>query len=280
MSLKLNELTILIKGGGEVGSAVAHRLTRSGLRVCLTETRFPLAVHRGTTYCETIYDGEKEVEGIIAKLVFSPEQVYEAWAQNKIPIIVDPEAQIKSFIHPHVLIDAIMAKRNSGTKITDAPLVIGLGPVFLVNCDVHVVIETNHSEDLGKVITRGEAERDTRVPVSIGGFTFERVLNAPVDGQFVSLKNIGDNVSQGETVALVAGEPVEAKISGIVRGLLRSNTEIKGGAKVGEIDPVNPPEICYKIRAKMRAIAGGVLEAILMFHNVHDELKSKDVKHI
>ncbi len=280
MSIKLNALTILIKGGGEVGSAIAHRLVRSGFRVCLTETRFPLAVHRGTTYCEAVYDGEKEVEGIIAKLVFSPEQIYETLAQNKIPIIVDPEAQIKSLLNPHVLVDAIMAKRNTGTKITDAPVVIGLGPGFLVSRDVHAIIETNHSEDLGKVITQGEAERDTRVPVSIGGFTFERVLNAPVDGQFVSLKNIGDNVSQGDTVALVAVEPIEAKISGIVRGLLRSNTEIREGAKVGEIDPVNSPEICYKIRAKMRAIAGGVLEAILMFHNIPDELESKDVKHI
>jgi xanthine dehydrogenase accessory factor len=172
MRLK-SELIVLIKGGGEVGNAVTQRLACSGLKVCLTEAHFPLAVHRGTSYCEAVYDGEKEVEGIIAELVFSPEQIYGGWAQNKLPIIVDPDAHVKDFLHPHVLVDAIMAKRNTGTRIADAPLVIGLGPGFLINRNVHMIVETNHSENLDNVITQGEAERDTRVPVSIGGFTFE-----------------------------------------------------------------------------------------------------------
>ena len=93
------------------------------------------------------------------------------------------------------------------------------------------------------------------------------MLNAPIDGQFVSLKNIGDTVAQDEIVALVAAKPLKAKVSGIVRGLLRSNIEIKEGARVGEIDPVNQPEICYKIRDKMVMIADGVLKAILMYNN-------------
>jgi len=160
-----------------------------------------------------------------------------------------------------------MAKRNTGTRISDAPLVIGLGPGFQVNRDVHVIIETNHSENLGRVITEGEAERDTRIPLSVGGLTFERVLNAPADGRFIALKNIGDTVSQGETVASLGDKPIEAKIGGIVRGLLRNDTEVKAGVKVGEIDPVNKPEICYKIRDKLLVIADGVLKAILMYNN-------------
>ena len=264
---KLTELVVLTKGGGEVASAVAHKLACSGFRVCLTETPSPQAVHRGTTFCEAIYEGEKEVEGVVAKLITLPEQAFKAWGQNKIPIIVDPKALIKDFLHPNVLIDAIMAKRNLGTKISDAPLVIGLGPGLRAGRDVHIVIETNHSENLGKAILQGEAESDTGIPLDIDGGTFERVLHAPVDGHFSTLKKLGGYVSTGEVVAFVAGQPVKAEIGGILRGLLRDGLEVKKGTKLGEIDPQGVKEVCYTIRPKMRAIADGVLKAILMHYN-------------
>ncbi len=261
---KLSKLVALIKGGGEAASAVAHRLACSGLRVCLTETPFPQAVHRGTTFCEAIYDGEKEVEGVVAKLITLPEQAFELWAQNKIPIIVDPESLIKDFLHPSVLIDAIMSKRNLGTKISDAPLVIGIGLGLRAGRDVHIVIETNYSENLGKAILQGEAESDTGIPMDIGGFTFERVVHAPMDGRLLTLKRLGDSTCAGEIIAFVAGHSVKAEIDGILRGLLRDGIEVKKGTKLGEIDPQGTKEVCYTIRPKMRAIADGVLKAILM----------------
>jgi xanthine dehydrogenase accessory factor len=267
MMPNLTELVTLIKGGGEVASAVAHKLACSDLRVCLTETPFPQAVHCGTTFCEAIYEGEKEVEGVVAKLITSPEQAFEVWDQNKIPIIVDAEALIKDFLHPNVLIDAIMAKRNLGTKFSDAPLVIGLGPGFRAGRDVHIVVETNHGENLGKKILQGEAESDTGIPMDISGFTFERALHASMDGRFLTLKRLGDSVSVGEIVAFVAGQPVKAEIGGILRGLLRDGLEVKKGTKLGEIDPQGSKEACYTIRPKMKTIADGVLEAILMHYS-------------
>lgn len=268
MNRRLTNLVVLVKGGGEVASAVAHKLARAHFRVCLTEIRYPQAISRGVAFCEAVYDREKEVEGIVAKLTGSAEEVPNVWKQNKIPILVDPEASVKDFLHPDVLVDAIMAKRNIGTKITDAPLVIGLGPGFQVNRDVHVVIETNYySANLGKVILQGKAEDDTSIPVDIGGFTFARVLHAPIDGVFSCNKNIGDTVSAGEIIASVEEIPLKAELSGILRALFRSGVEVKKGTKLGEIDPVGTTEVCYGIRPKMRLIAGGVLEAILMHYN-------------
>ncbi len=268
MSDKLNTMVVMIKGGGEAASAVAHKLARAHFKICLTEIPQPLAVSRGVAFCEAIYDGEKEVEGVIARRITSAEEIVSIWKEAKLPILVDPEANIRNWLHPDILIDAIMAKRNLGTKITDATLVIGLGPSFHVGRDVHIIVETNNSENLGKVILEGEAETDTGIPLTIRGLTQERVLHSPEKGLFLASKQIGDIVTAGEVVASVDRHPVKAEIDGVVRALLRNNIKVAKGTKLGEIDPSDCQEVGYSIRPRMRAIAGGVLEAILMRFNI------------
>jgi len=266
--MELTNLVVLIRGGGEVASGVAHKLACAHFRVCMTETSYPLAISRGVAFCEAVYKGEKEVEGIIAKRVESADQISEVWRENKLPVIVDPEASLKETLKPQVLVDAIMAKRNLGTKISHAPLVIGLGPGFQAGKDVHIVVETNNSENLGKVILEGKAEEATGVPIAVGGLTFNRVLHSPADGQFQTERDIGDLVTAGGLIASVAGKPINAEIDGAVRALLRSGTAVKKGTKLSEIDPSGDKEACYTIRPRVRAIAGGVLEAIMMRYNI------------
>lgn len=258
----MKDMVVLIRGAGEIASAVAHKLARSHLRICLTETGIPQAICRGVAFCEAVYEGEKEVEGVVAKFVASAKDMPKVWKVGKIAIIVDPEATIKDWLHPDVLIDAIMAKKNTGTKISDAPLVIGLGPGFHAGRDVHLVVETNHSENLGRVICQGQAEVNTGIPLYPAG-----VLYAPKDGLLRLGKNIGEKVSVGDTVAFVDDQPVKARTNGFLRGILRDQSRVKEGMKFGEVDPVGSPEGCYTIRPKMRTIAGGVLEAILMHFN-------------
>ena len=48
-----------------------------------------------------------------------------------IPVIVDPEAAVRLELQPDLLVDAIVAKRNPGTRIDDAPAVVALGPGLL-----------------------------------------------------------------------------------------------------------------------------------------------------
>ena len=251
-----------------MGSAVAHRLAQCHFKVCITEIPFPLAVCRGVSFCQAVYDGEKEVEGVVAKLVRAAQEIPEWWKEGKVPIMVDPEASVKDFLHPDVIVDAIMAKRNTGTRIDNAPLVIGLGPGFEAPKDVHMVVETNYSHNLGRVILQGRAEADTGIPVNIGGYTTQRVVHAPQEGNFVTDKDIGDSISAGETIGFIGDYPIITEIGGIIRGLLRSGLVVSKGMKLAEIDPLGPKEVCYTIREKMRAIAGGVLEAILMYYNV------------
>jgi xanthine dehydrogenase accessory factor len=265
---KIEELVVLIRGAGEMASGVAHRLHQSHFKICMLEIPHPLAVRREVSFCEAVYEGEKAVEGVRAKFISAPKEIQSVWEEGKIPLLVDTDGKkARNFLEPDVLIDAIIAKKNLGTQMVDAPLVIGLGPGFTAGKDVHIVIETNRGHHLGKMILNGTAEPDTGIPGEIGGFTVERVLRTMKKGIFHAHKSIGDRVSKGSVVAVVDDFPVIAKISGMVRGLLRDGVEVRKGVKVGDIDPRGKRELCFTISDKARAIAGGVLEAILYWFN-------------
>lgn len=264
---RLRDLMILVKGGGEMATGVVHRLVRSGWRVCITEIPQPLAVRREVSFCEAVFEGRKEVEGLVAEKVSGPEEIHQAWRGNRVPVIVDPECALREILRPDVLVDATLAKRNIGTSRDDAPLVIGLGPGLRAGRDVHLVVETNRGHRLGRVIEEGEAEPNTGVPGEIGGYTRERVLRAPAPGTFQGHKRIGQAVEKGEVVAEVEGRPVRAQISGVLRGMLRDGLPVAEHAKVGDVDPRGIREYCFTISEKARAIGGGVLEAVLMRYN-------------
>jgi xanthine dehydrogenase accessory factor len=264
----VKDLVVLIRGAGEMASGVAHRLHQSHFKICMLEIPHPIAVRREVSFCEAIYNGEKEVEGVWSHLISTTEEISPTWKQDKIPILVDPDGTgVRHFLKPDVLIDAIMAKKNLGTQMNDAPLVIGLGPGFTAGKDVHLVIETNRGHHLGKVILNGTAESDTGIPGLIGGYSVERVLHTMKKGIFDPHKSIGERVNKGSVVAVVDDFPVIARISGVIRGLLREGVEVKKGMKVGDIDPRGKKELCFTISDKARAIGGGVLEAILYWFN-------------
>lgn len=261
------DLTVLILGAGELASGIAHKLARSHFRICFTETPEPMAVIRGTAFSEAVYDGEKEVESVIAKKVATLQEAHKVWKQGNIPLFVDVEGQIAKEIHPQVLVDARMAKRNLGISISQAPLVVGLGPGLVAGKDVHVAVETIHTDDAGRLIYEGMATKDTGIPTVRGGYSYARLLRAPVEGALVLRKNIGDMLSEGDVVAFIDLKPVQAECAGVLRGMMRNGQKVKKGTKIGEIDPLAHPDDCYKIRGHARVIAGAVLEAILNRYN-------------
>jgi xanthine dehydrogenase accessory factor len=138
----MGHLTILIKGAGEKASAVAYTLYQSGLRkIILTDLPRPLSERRGVSFSEAVYEGHKEVSGVVAKKVnSSPPEIREIWEEGWLPVVVDPDLQVLKIVRPQVLVDAVMAKRNTGTTLGLAPLVIALGPGFIAGSDVHLVV--------------------------------------------------------------------------------------------------------------------------------------------
>ncbi len=263
----LTDLRVLVRGAGEMASGIAHRLFRSHLRVALTEVPEPLAVRRKVSFCEAVWDGRTEVEGVEARRVEAAAEFDAVLDAGAIPVVVDPELECLEAWQPQVLIDATIAKRNLGTHRDMADLVIGFGPGFRAGHDVDVVVETNRGHDLGRLIFEGEAQPNTGVPGATLGYTTERVLRAPCDGVFEPTVDIGDPVEPDQVVARVAGREVRARIGGVVRGLLRPGLRVWKGVKAGDIDPRGDRRYCFTISEKARALGGSALEAILMRFN-------------
>jgi xanthine dehydrogenase accessory factor len=263
---RLQEHIILIKGAGEKASAVAHLLHQRGLRrIVMTDLALPLTERRGVSFCEAILDGQKEVGGVISQRVVPHlSKIIEGWEKRQIPILADSETKILESLNPDVLIDAIMAKRNTGTAIGMAPLVIALGPGFTAGTDVHLIVETNPaSPHLGRLISNGPAEEESGIPTEISGFSRRRLIVSPGSGVLRALKKIGDPVIKNEVIATVDGRPISANIPGIIWGLIRDGGPVKAGQKIGDIDPRGDPKSCFEITPQARMIADDVLKGIL-----------------
>ncbi len=272
---KVRDSLVAVKGAGDLATGVIHRLSRAGFAVIATELPEPTVVRRTVAFAEAVTRGEMTVEDVTARLATSLQDIQATLASGLVPIVVDPNGTLLRQMHPSVLIEATLSKYNSGLTMDDAPIVIALGPGYEAGKDVHAVIETNRGHNLGCVYLRGCAESNTGVPGAIGGYTIERLLRAPCAGALYGVRQIGDMVQAGETVAVVRTNeisdnetaPVVATISGILRGLMHDGLHVNSGMKVGDIDPRAAREHCFTISDKSRAVAGGVLEAILYLLN-------------
>ena len=255
-------MRVVIRGAGDLASGVALRLWRSGMDVVLLDVAKPTAIRRTVAFSEAIVHGVQRVEDVTARLA-TAETAEETLAAGYIPVLVDPEGRSVPKLKPDALVDAILAKRNLGTEIRDAPVVIGVGPGFTAGVDCHAVVETMRGHSLGRVIREGSAIPNTGIPGLIGGFAGERVLRAPAAGFFHPLRDIGDAVTEGEILATVEGKPMPATLTGTLRGILPEGTEVFPGMKAGDIDPRCQRSHCFTASDKALAVGGGVLEAIL-----------------
>ncbi len=261
-SLLARRLLVLIRGAGDLATGVAARLFRAGFLVVMTELERPLAVRRTVAFAQAVYDNVVSVEGVTARCV-PLREARAVLASHEIAVVVDPAGTSLALLHPDIVVDARLAKRNLGTHRNDATLVIALGPGFTAGVDCHAVIETNRGHNLGRVLWRGAAEPNTGVPGRIGGADVARVLRAPVDGEVIPLRRIGDIVQEGDVVARVGGVDVAAGVGGVLRGLVHGGLRVAAGTKVGDVDPRADPSHVHTISDKSLAIGGGVLEAIL-----------------
>jgi xanthine dehydrogenase accessory factor len=236
-----------------------------------TELPHPTVLRRTIAFAEAVTLGQVTVEGITAQHAHSLEDIRVVLENDFVPILIDPDGIVFKHMQPDVLVEATLSKYNSGITVKDAPIVIVLGPGYEAGKDAHAVIETNRGHNLGRVYLEGKAEPDTGIPGTIGGYAGERLLRAPCAGRLYGVRRIGDQIREGEVVAIVKSgtvtAPITAAIPGILRGLVRDDLIVSAGMKVGDIDPRAIREHCFSISDKSRAIGGGVLEAILYFMN-------------
>ncbi|MDO5135279.1 MAG: selenium-dependent molybdenum cofactor biosynthesis protein YqeB [Eubacteriales bacterium] len=259
---------VVVRGGGDLASGVIHRLYRCGYRVLVLESPNPSAIRRMVSFCEAVYDGEAFVEGVLSCLAKDLSQCQEIWERREIPVLVDPEGKsidtLKKEGRLLALVDAILAKKNLGTRRDMAPFTIALGPGFCAGDDVDVVIETMRGHDLGRIIEEGWAVPNTGIPGIVGGVGSERVIHSPCAGTIKNEAKIADLVTEGQVIAKVGDTPIPASLTGVLRGLIRDGYAVYEGMKIADIDPrKEEKENCYTISDKARCIGGGVLEALL-----------------
>ena len=258
-------MLVMIKGAGDIASGIAMRLWRAGINVVMTDLPRPSSIRRTVCFSEAVYRGETTVEEVRARRAENAADALRLLEESILPVIVDPKAESAKELHPEVIVDAILAKENLGTAITDAPGVVGVGPGFTAGVDCHAVVETMRGHTLGRVIWSGGAIPNTGVPGEIGGYTVERVMHSPCGGVFHALRQIGDTVEAGETVATVGGEPLYAKITGTLRGILPEGFEVpREHFKSADVDPRCRLFHCFTVSDKALSVGGGVLEAVLM----------------
>ncbi|MCI8722066.1 MAG: EF2563 family selenium-dependent molybdenum hydroxylase system protein [Oscillospiraceae bacterium] len=257
-------MLIVIRGGGDLATGVALRLYRSGMDVVICETAVPTSIRRTVCFSEAVRLEEMMVEGVTARRAV-PEEVPALLAAGIIPVLVDPEGACIPGLRPDAVVDAILAKRNLGTSMDMAPIVVAAGPGFTAGVDCHAAVETMRGHYLGRVIYEGSPLPNTNIPGLIGGYAGERVLRAPADGAFAGAKRIGDRVEAGDVAGYVAGKPMVCTIGGTLRGLLADGVPVTKGMKSGDVDPRCEEAHCRCASDKALAVGGGVLEAILHF---------------
>lgn len=269
--IKKERPVIIVRGAGDLATGVIIRLHKCGFKLMVCECEDPSAIRRKAALCQAVWNGETTVEGVTAKTVKDREEAFSLIEKGVIPLFIDPECAIAKDIKPIAIVDAILAKKNLGTDRSMAQITVGLGPGFTAGKDVDAVIETMRGHHLGKVIYEGSPIANTGIPGNIGGFTKERVIHSHIGGKisFVTDEkgetvDIGSIVKKGQTIAKIGTSPVKATIDGVLRGLIHEGYTVPQHFKIADIDPrLEQVAYCDTVSDKARAIAGGVLEALL-----------------
>lgn len=256
-------MLVYMRGAGDIATGIALRLHRAGFQVVMADIAEPTCIRRTVAFSEAIRLGEARVEDATARLATDADAARAIAAAGDIAVVVDPSVQMVDALAPDAVVDAILAKRNLGTHMGMAPVVVGVGPGFTAGEDCHAAVETKRGHYLGRAIYQGSPIANTGVPGVIAGVGADRVLRAPADGPFECVRAIGDTVSAGEVVGRVAGEPMLATIDGVLRGLIAPGVQVTRGMKSGDIDPRGERAFCDTVSDKASAVGGGVLEAIL-----------------
>ncbi len=281
-------LTVIIRGGGDLGTGVACHLNRLGARVVITELSRPKMVRHTVCLGYAVYNKIQHVEDLTAQLTTLEELQQQPADSEIIPVLIDDGDQLIPKLHPDIIFDCRMLKYDLPDQRGLAPAVVGLGPGFIAasrwegkalneenaaddggdsdkfsgsdssgygNADY--VIETQRGEHLGDIIAQGRAIPNTGVPGVIGGESSRRLLRAPQAGVFRGVHQVGDLIPAGEIVGYVGDKPVISLIAGLLRGLVHDGLEVGSGEKIGDCDPRGSSVSAFKISDKAHKIGEG-----------------------
>jgi xanthine dehydrogenase accessory factor len=254
---------VVVRGVGDIGSAVAHYLFRDGHGVVIHDDPKPTTTRRGMSFADAVFDGQANLDGVRAIRADDLEHVRQALAENEaIPVYVRPWGPLLATLGHRALVDARMRKHVAAeVQIGYADLTVGLGPALVAGRHAHVVVETSW-DGLGTVLMEGASLPLAGEPREIDGHARDRYVYAPVEGVFRTKASIGDSVRQGQEIAEIGAILLSAPLDGVLRGLTHDDVPVSVGTKVIEVDPRVRGSEVRGIVERPRRIAEGVLAAI------------------
>jgi xanthine dehydrogenase accessory factor len=254
---------ILVRGGGDIGSAVAWQLFQRGHQVLISELQRSPHARRGMAFTDALFDGQAVLDGVRAQHVASIPAVQQCWeAARCIPIVTVAESLLTAAIRFDVVIDATMRRDALRADLrATAPCAIGLGPGYVPGVNCHIAIETQWGSAMGSVLhDHGTAARQGG-PQPLDGVTRERFVPAATGGTWRTAAVLGQRVRHGDIIGHLGEHAVQAPIAGHLRGLTRDGVEVTAGQRLVEVDPREVPEF-IGLGERPQAIARGVIEAL------------------
>jgi xanthine dehydrogenase accessory factor len=275
---------VVIRGVGEVGSAVALALFDDGHQVALHDRPKPGHARRGAAFTDALYEGTAAIDGVFAKYAHSIQSLRYMLACGRAVAISDHAFDtVLNAVQPDVVVDARIRQHTQPEVLKGlAPLSIGLGPNFIAGETADLVIETAYGPNLGDLIRTGQAQAQSAEPREVGRHRSERFVYAMTDGTFRTNLNIGANVAAGQEVGTLNGSPLYVQLSGWLRGLAHDGADIEAGEKVIEVDASAFPDtvrvlgerslrIAQGVRAALHDIAGGERDHLLRRRSIAKE---------
>ena len=253
----------IVLGTNEIASAVGVYLQRTHRAVVLAHDPYPPVIRRALAFHDVLYGEAKSIEGVTASRI---DRIADAAgvlaAPARIAITRMGLTDLLILGPLDVIVDARMQKHAARPDFRGlARMVIGLGPGFTVGKNCDLAVETKPLK-IGVLVAGGTTAPADCTPETIGGFSRERFVYAPLEGCWRTPFELGGRVYKGMPIGHIDRERIIAPIDGILRGIARDGTEMPEGVQLVEVDPRIYRRWQMTIEDRPRLIAEATLRAL------------------
>ena len=253
----------VILGTNEIASAVAVHLHRADYGVVLSHDPLPPVIRRKMAFHDALFNDVAQVEGVTAERADTGLEILAQIARRRGVAITHLGLLDIIVLRPiDVLVDARMQKYTVMPDLRRlAKTTIGLGPGFCAGANCDVAIETQ-PDAIGLILKAGETERPDRTAPKLGNKGGERFVYSSHAGRWHTAIEIGSRVFKDYFIGNLEGSAITAPFDGILRGVVRDDTEVPAGVKLLEIDARGRRATWTGIDMRGRKIARAVMKAI------------------
>ncbi len=268
---------IAIVGAGDLGTACALRLFRSGFKVIMIEKRVAQDIHYIRNFVGAVYTGSKEINGVRGKTVSgfleqesfafdNFEDTFLSFMLNnkEIPLLTEKD------------IDSINTVKITHLIITKDDLIDIPAVKNLLNRDIKTIgFEGNSSTVLNYTINNSglvvypflrNIYTDNPLETKIKS---AESIKSPIEGIFVADKEINSVVQIKDEIGKIDSIPIFSPYEGKLSGRLNSGAFVESGTEIAEITLLKDNENDgRKIPEKFILLSGAVLEALMFDMNL------------